>query len=154
MPKEDLELILQAGLSAPSSMNRQQVEMYVLSDKQMIDDLEAASKKHFGRGENEPCFYNPPHVVIVSGPGDYDALYSDGSSMLENIFVAATSMNVDSCWINWLHGHEDAPVIRAALSACGVPADHKVAGCAILGYSAEGDDAPRPKKAERIHYVG
>lgn len=63
---------------------------------------------------------------------------------MENIFLAAKSLGIGSCWINQLGQTCDDPDVRAFLTKLGVPESHKVYGCAALGYAPA--DAPVKKK--------
>ena len=62
----------------------------------------------------------------------------DCACAIENMFLAATSLGIASCWINQLGTTCDDPEVRAYLTSLGVPENHKVYGCVALGYKAEG----------------
>lgn len=68
----------------------------------------------------------------------------DCACALENIFLAAKSLGIGSCWINQLRQTCDDPDVRAFLTKLGVPENHKVYGCAALGYASA--DAPVKEK--------
>lgn len=68
----------------------------------------------------------------------------DCACALENIFLAATSLGIGSCWINQIGQNCDDPDVRALLTVLGVPENHKVYGCAALG--CEPADAPVKEK--------
>lgn len=68
----------------------------------------------------------------------------DCACALENIFLAAKSLGIGSCWINQLGQTCDDPDVRAFLTKLGVPESHKVYGCAALGYAPA--DAPVKEK--------
>lgn len=152
IPREVLDMILQAGLQAPSSMNRQQCMITALTNPVILKELTSAIANALHKEESYSCFYNANTVVIITAPKEYSALFTDGSCILENIFLAATSLDIGSCWINQLHGIEDEPNIRNILTTIHIPYDHDVCGCAILGYPNQ--LAPRKTKdARRIQYV-
>ena len=91
-------------------------------------------------------------MVIVSGP-EYDSRrVEDGSCMLENMFLAATSLNIGSCWINQLRDTQNVDEVRNILTRIGIPANHQVVGCAALGYISS-QSTIKEKKKERIHIV-
>ena len=62
----------------------------------------------------------------------------DCACAMQNIFLAAKSLGIGSCWINQLGQTCDDPDVRAFLMKLGVPENHRVYGCAALGYAPEG----------------
>lgn len=157
LKEEELQLILEAGIQAPSAMNRQLCEAFAITNPKLIDELANAIKNIYNeRGEQKPdnyhCAYHAPVLIIVSGP-EYDSQrIKDGSCMLENMFLAATSLNIGSCWINQLGDTQDTDEVREVLSKVGLPANHQVVGCCALGYIK--DELPAKEKSkERIHII-
>lgn len=146
---DEVSTILQAGLQAPSSMNRQQVIMTAITNKGFIQQLTKAVSSVLNKAEDYSCFYHAPCIVIVSGPRDYNELKTDGSCILQNMFIAATALEIGSCWINQLGGIGDNPMIRKILRTYQIPDDHIICGCASLGYPS-GDSAPKEKNLNRI----
>ncbi|MCD7948945.1 MAG: nitroreductase family protein [Erysipelotrichaceae bacterium] len=155
--KEELKIILNAGLLAPSAMNSQVDEAFAIMNIDLIDELALAINEAFKqldikKPDHYYCTYHAPTLVIVSGPRDYTRLKEDGSCMLENMFLAAESLNIGSCWINQLRDTQDLPNVRKVLSKIGIPENHKIVGCAALGYSKK-RVKPKPKKESRIHII-
>lgn len=85
-----------------------------------------------------------PTLVIVSNEPTQWWAAMDCACALENIFLAAKSLGIGSCWINQLGQTCDDPDVRAFLTKLGVPESHKVYGCAALGYAPA--DAPVKEK--------
>lgn len=153
---EELEAILTAGIQAPSAMNRQLCEVYAITNANLINQLNDALLTVFkARNEakdNYHCSYHAPVFVIVSGP-EYDSRrVEDGSCMLENMFLAASSLNIGSCWINQLRDTQNVDEVRTVLTQLGIPANHQVVGCVCLGYPDQVSSI-KNKKTERIHIV-
>ncbi|MCD7807759.1 MAG: nitroreductase family protein [Erysipelotrichaceae bacterium] len=155
--EEELKTILNAGLLAPSAMNSQVDEAFAVVNIDLIDELALAINDGFRelnikKPDHYYCTYHAPVLVIVSGPRDYTRLKEDGSCMLENMFLAAESLNIGSCWINQLRDTQDLPNVREVLTKIGIPENHQVVGCAALGYSKKRVE-PKIKKENRIHIV-
>ena len=72
--------------------------------------------------------------------------------MLENIFLAATSLNIGSCWINQLSDTQDVDEVRNILNKMGIPHNHQVVGCASIGYVNQ-ETPTKDKNENRIHIV-
>ena len=60
----------------------------------------------------------------------------DCACAMQNIFLAAKSLGIGSCWINQLGQTYDDPEVRAFLTKLSIPENHRVYGCAALGYAA------------------
>ena len=147
IPKEELDLIIKAGLYAPSAMNKQTWKFTVLTKSKDIQELAKAVEKQLGRENYD--MYKPTVLIIPSNERESKYGRDDNACALENIFLAAWSLGIGSVWINQLHGICDEPEIRALLDKYGIPADHIVFGMAALGYSAETE----PRTIERVGEV-
>ena len=135
IPKEELDIIIKAGLYAPSAMNRQTWQFTVLTKTEDIQELAGVIAKQLDREGYD--MYKPAALIIPSNGKESKFGRDDNACALENIFLAAWSLGIGSVWINQLHGICDEPEIRALLDKYGIPADHVVYGMAALGYSAE-----------------
>lgn len=157
LSKEELEMILKAGIQAPSAMNKQLCEVFAITDPTLIDELaENIKNVYIERGEQRPSdyhfAYHAPVLVIVSGP-EYDSCrLQDGSCILENMFLAATSLNIGSCWINQFKDTQNVDEVRSILTRIGIPVNHQIVGCAALGYPC-GNSLPKEKNMNRIHII-
>ena len=132
---ETLKAIVETGLYAPSAMNRQMWHFTVLTKREEMDRLAALTKEALNLDEGY-CFYRPAAFVILSNEEENAMGREDCACALQNLFLAAHVFGVGSVWINQLRHVCDEPRIRSLLTAYGVPASHKVYGCAALGYPA------------------
>lgn len=81
------------------------------------------------------CYYHAPTLVIVSNEPTQWWAGMDCACAIENMFLAAHSLGIGSCWINQLGTTCDDPEVREFISSLGVPENHKVYGCVALGYA-------------------
>lgn len=132
---EELDLILQAGIYAPSGMNKQSWQFTVIQNKEKIELLAKVVRETLGRdaGYN---FYAPPTLIMLSNDKDNTNGLADCSCALENIFLMANSLGIGSCWINQLKNICDEKEVREVLTSLGIPENHIVWGMASIGYSA------------------
>lgn len=138
--QEDLDLILQAALHAPSGMGLQTWQFTLVKNREKIQQLAAAVRVELDRpGYN---MYEPEAILIPSNERDSRFGREDDACAMENIFLAAHSLGIGSVWINQLQDVCDRPAIRKVLDSFGIPADHVVYGLAALGY-------PDDTKAEK-----
>lgn len=140
---EELDLILQAGIYAPSGMNKQSWQFTVVQNKEKIELLAKVVREALGRdaGYN---FYAPPTLIMLSNDKDNTNGLADCSCALENIFLMANSLGIGSCWINQLKTICDEKEVREVLTSFGIPENHIVWGMASIGYPVS-----VPKEHER-----
>lgn len=134
IPTEILDEIITAGLYAPSAMNTQLWQLTVLKNDEKIVNLQKAVAKALDRPDYHR-FYGAPVFVIVTVPEDYRHGAVDTACVLENIFLAAHSLEVGSVWINQLRDCCNDIEVRKLLTSFGIPENHVCFGCAALGYA-------------------
>ncbi len=136
IPEDVLEAIVDAALHAPSGRGEKTWRFTVVTNKDKIRELAAAISQELDRkGYN---MYDPTVLIIPSNLRDSRFGKEDDACALLNIFLAAHSFGIGSCWINQLQGICDTERIRPILSGMGIPEDHVVYGMAALGYQ-DGD---------------
>lgn len=146
IPEDELQLIIQAALHAPSGMGRQTWQFTVVKNREKIQTLASVIRKALGREGYD--MYQPEVLIIPSNEKESPFGREDDACAMENIFLAAHSMGIGSVWINQLQGICDEPKVRRALTCLGIPESHVVYGMAALGYA---DDTKEEK--ERIGKV-
>ena len=98
VPDELLDRVLDAGLYAPTGMNRQNVVMVAVRDKQTRDQLMRMNAAVMGT-HNDP-FYGAPCVIVVLGDPENYPVVENGSLVLGNLMNAAHAVGLGSCWIH------------------------------------------------------
>jgi nitroreductase len=152
---ENLNLILEAATYAPSGMNFQTWHFTAIQDADILRELNEKIKGAFaksdeprlqerGHSETYCCYYHAPTLIIVSNEPTQWWASMDCACAMQNIFLAA----IGSCWINQLGQTCDDPDVRAFLMKLGVHENHRVYGCAALGYAPEGAPMKDKKLAE------
>ena len=126
-------MVAEAGKFAPSGMNRQIANIYVINSKRNVEKLRRLSLEI----RNKDCMYGAKTIILVAGPRDDRFTYQDCSCILENMFVAAHSLNLASCWINQFDEFFQTKNGLKIKKALGIPEDFMVVGSCILGYPAE-----------------
>lgn len=141
---EELNLILEAGTYAPSALNQQSSLIVVLKDKKIYQEICELTDKYFPN--RKPYFYGAKDIVIVFGDSNCKCPIEDGSLVLQNMFLCATSLNIGSCWINYLRDlfkTEEGKVLQEKM---GIPSNYFVVGTCILGYPEESPIMKERKK--------
>lgn len=133
---EDLNLIIKAGIYAPSGMNRQSWKFTAIQNKSKIQELAKVIRETLGKDDSYNM-YNPVTIILLSNDKDNSNGLADCACALENMFLMAHSLGIGSCWINQLKTICDEPKVRKLLDEFEVPKNHIVWGIAALGYAAE-----------------
>jgi nitroreductase len=94
---DQLDLLLQAGMSAPSAVNSQPWEFVVITEPDLLSDLQEILP--YGK-------FPAPAVILVCGsqlvarnPAGLMFWIQDCSASAENILLAATIIGLGSCWV-------------------------------------------------------
>ena len=158
--EDKLAAILEAANYAPSAMNNQDRQFTAITNKDILSALNAAvenavtpeaAERIKGRlGGIFSFFYNAPVLVVTSHFENALAPAADCACALQNIFLSATALGLGSCWINQLCSLCDLPAVRDVLTRAGVPRDHKVFGCAAIGYPAIEGKLSCPKESKIV----
>ena len=149
-PKEEIEQIIEAGLYAPSGMNRQGAVILAVTDKELRDRLSAANCKIAGGKEGTDPFYGAPVILVVLSRKDAPTYLYDGSLVLGNMLLAAHSLGLGSIWIHRAKEEFEMEEFQALLSEHGLEGEWEGIGHCAVGY-VEGDmPAPLPRKEGRV----
>ena len=148
--KGKITQIVEAGKLAPSAMNKQICNILVIKSKSLLEKIRISLNEKFGR----ECLYGANHLCMVVGSSNEPFVIQDGSCILENMFIAATALKVDSCWINQLNDLVSDPKYLKLRKRLGLKDDDRVVGSIILGYRKEGLKIDvKPRKEDFIKYL-
>ncbi len=153
VPRELLDMLLEAARHAPSGHNMQTWRFTVLQDKERIALLKETTART--AKEKKVTFYGfeqPPCLILISNDTRNPDGCQDASCAAQNIFLAAHSYGLGSVWLNALMTLCDEPEIRALLTSYGIPAGHRVWCMAAVGYPAAPGVA-LAKKKDVVFYV-
>lgn len=147
---EELQAVVEAGTWAPTAMNRQSPMIVAVQDKATRDRFSALNAQIMGR-DGDP-FYGAPTVLVVLADQQIPTYVEDGSLVLGNLLLAASSIGLGSCWINRAKETFDREEGKALLRQWGLdPERYRGVGNCILGYPAPGGIKPAaPRKPDYV----
>ncbi len=125
--------IAEAGKFAPSGMNRQICNIYVINSKSKVEKLRKLSLQIRERD----CMYGAKTIILVGGPRGDKFTDLDGSCILENMFLAAHALKINSCWINQFDEFFQTKEGLKVKKSLGIPEDYRIVGSCILGYAKD-----------------
>jgi len=152
VPGDVLDAILTAGLHAPSAVNAQPWRLIVVTDKALIDQIDATGvalletndtasyDRTMGRGGH--MLYNTPVIVLIARPlADNTYADLDCGIMASHLVLAAASLGVNSCIAGMPRVLFAGPQGEALSKKLGIPDGYRFALSVMLGYAA-GDAKP------------
>ena len=137
---EKIEKILKAAMSAPSAINRQPWEFYVIKSKEKKDEIKKAMA--FGK-------YDSPIIIIPCGkdskaiPLAHDLMYCDLGASTENILLAAHDLGLGAVWCAVYPRKELMKKIASIIEA---PIGHHPYAAIYIGYPSEDDKSQAKDK--------
>lgn len=152
--QEKLDLILEAGIYAPTAHNDQPWHFTVIQNKEKIQYINDKSKELMSKSDIEwiksmginpkvNIIYNAPTLIIVSGRKDAMASLVDCSAAIENMLIAAESLNIGSVWLGLVRFFFD---LKDEVEKLGVPENYEPYYGLALGYKADTKNLAAPKR--------
>ena len=151
IPKEDLDLILEAGTYAATGMGMQSPIIVAVTDKATRDQLSKMNADVMGT-DTDP-FYGAPVVLVVLADKNRPTYIYDGSLVMGNLMNAAASLGIGSCWIHRAKEEFESEEGQALLKKWGIEGDYEGIGHCAIGYAAAPVNAPALRKDNYVYYV-
>lgn len=146
-----IDEIIEAGLYAPSAMNKQDTLIIAIEDKSVCDKISKMNAAIMG-SSSDP-FYNAPVILLVLyNKANRNGIY-DGSLVLGNMMNAAHSLGLSSCWIHRAKEEFESDEGKELLKSLGIEGEWKGVGHMALGYSASGEPKASERKSGRVIHI-
>ena len=149
--KELLAQVIEAGTYAPTGMGRQSPIIVAVTDKAVRDRLSQLNAAVMG-ADNDP-FYGAPAVLVVLADRSIPTYLYDGSLVMGNLMNAAHALGLGTCWIHRAKEVFDSEEGKALLKEWGIEGDYEGIGNCIIGYPAQENPQPKPRKENYVYYV-
>ena len=144
---EELNAVIEAGRYAPSARNVQSTIFIAVQNKELLKKLSKINAAIMGT-DSDP-FYGAPTVILVLGERDKVLPIENASLALGNMFNAAYSLGLGSCWVNRVKEMFETEEGKALLKEWGIQGNYIGVGSCILGYP----DCELPEAALRRENV-
>lgn len=152
--QEELDAIIEAGLYAPSGHNTQPWHFTVIQNREVIRHINEVSKevmrlseiewiRNMGLLSNSDLTYGAPTLVIVSGRRDAITCETDCGAAVQNMLLAAESMNIGSVWlglITFCFKKKDE------VKKINIPEGYEPIYGVAFGYNLKDTQPPTPKR--------
>lgn len=153
VPREILDQIIAAGTWAPTGLNRQAPIILAVTNRALRDRISALNKQILdtrGGGRGGDPFYGAPVVLVVLANRNMDTYINDGSLVMGNLMLAASTLGVSSCWVHRAKETFETEEGKAILRELGISEDYVGIGNCILGYANGDIPAPKPRKENYV----
>lgn len=146
---EHVEIMLKAGMAAPTAYNRQPWEFYVISDRDVIKEFASASP-------NAQMALDAPLAIVVCGDlideQNREIRYwiQDCSAATQNIMLSANAIGLGSVWCGIYPNDEREANVREILN---IPDNLVPLNVIIIGHPDSEPNIKDKWKPERVHYV-
>ena len=154
--REELDMLLNCALWAPSARNNQPCHVRVVQSKKMLDEMNSEFKNKVGwdtpaytNWNKNPFYQNAPTVMFIFSEGD---CAMDGGIMVENIALAAKSMGLDSCIIGSIGTLLNSPEGEKWKRKFDIPDSFRFLISVAVGHGNENPE-PKMRKPEQFKIV-
>lgn len=151
VPEGLIDQVIEAGLYAPSGLNRQETIIVAVTDPETRDRLSRANASVMGM-DSDP-FYGAPAVLVVLAKKDCMTGLYDGSLVMSNLMLAAHALGLGSSWIHRAKETFEMPEWKQWLRSIGVEGEYEGVGNCILGYAADAPAKDTSRKPDRVFKV-
>ncbi len=146
VPKDRLDLILRAGLLAPSSKNIRPVEFIVVEDKEILKELSKSKSAGAGMLAGASCA-----VVVIGDARKADAWVEDCSLAMGYMLLMAEELGISACWVQerlrkTALGNDAGQYVKEVLE---IPSYYEVEAILSLGMSEKVMEPRRWDEEER-----
>jgi len=159
---DQVEELVKAALSAPSAMNLQPWHVIMVTDKSLVDELDAEGMSILAAAEDKggynrmmdrggKLFYNAPCLaVILSDGSNWGTL--DCGILCQNMVLAAESMGLGTCIVGMAGVPINGPKGDEYKNRLGFPEGHTFAVGVLVGEIKSGKE-PHEHDRSKVSYV-
>lgn len=151
VPREDLKLIMEAGLAAPSGCNKQTTSLIAVDEPELVEQIKEVITPSIC--ETAPAFICVLTQKIIAYRGRcYNV--QDYSAAIENMLLEIKALGYESCWYEG-HITDEDQLGRKIADILGVPMDYELVCLLPVGQATEQKDPTQRKSFdERAWFNG
>ena len=139
---EQVRLLLEAAMAAPSAHNSQPWAFVVVRDDELRREL-SVSHQYADMASEAPVVF-----AVVGDPALSDHWVEDCSAATENLLLAADGIGLGAVWVGIYPGEEREDAVGGIL---GIPPNLRILCLVPVGHPAEEKPARTQYSAEKVH---
>ncbi len=147
---EQLDAILEAGLYAPSGMNKQLPIFIAIQDPEVIRELSKINTALWAKKGPDAFFGAPTLIAVLSDPTGLHTYKLDAMSCVMNMLHAAESLDLGAACISRAKETFESEYGQALLRRLGVGEAYEGVEHVIVGYRKGEKGAPLSRREGRI----
>ncbi|MDP3386242.1 MAG: nitroreductase family protein, partial [Eubacteriales bacterium] len=97
--------------------------------------------------------FGAPVLIIATAPVGWPNGMADCAVALQNMQLAATSLELGACWVNQLHWLTQNEALRKFLEPYGIEKCEDIYGSIVLGNASPDLPKAAPRKKSRVRYI-
>lgn len=171
VPRELLEMVLEAGGCAPSAGGGQRTILCGVQDRELLAELGRQNAACMNRrtlagsyvSAEQPSliddpgiqsgFYGAPTVCVVFAPENFLYSVPDAFCCAENMTLAAAEAGLASCIVARAEETFDTPLGRRLMKEWEIPEEYTARCFVLLGYCQGPYPNPKPRRVGRIKII-
>ena len=165
VPEREINWILEAGLYAATSRNRQPWFFSVVTNRSVFSKITRGALETMrttnieqykikAQDLNFSPFYNAPTVIFLSGSDDEASASIDCANAAQNMCVAAYSLGLGSCYLRSFRQAFTSPELAAELNKdLGLPEGYSTIFAVALGYADETHPNTPHRNRDVVRYI-
>ncbi|MDF2986700.1 MAG: nitroreductase [Eubacterium sp.] len=159
---ESLDKIIEAGIYAPTAHNQQPWHFTVIQNPELLDRINTyvreamlkSGEEWVNKMASKPNFkvtYDAPTLVVVSGKKDAIAWRADCAAAIQNMLIAAESMEIGSVWLGLMRFFFEN---KEEMAEMNIPEGYEPYYGISFGYRAYEKALPGPKRnVDVVNYI-
>ena len=157
---EDINKIIEAGLSAPSGQNSQPWHFTVIQNKEVQNKLVESCRKSFlesgeewrknwASSEDFNPFYTPDVIIVISNNNTIKNSNEDCCFAIENMVLLSESLGLSSCIIKDICWAID----KSNQQEYGIPQEYDCYMCIAIGYAKIKNSKRKIFDYSKVNYI-
>jgi nitroreductase len=149
---EDLDQLLEVAQYAPTGAGTQATIFIAVQNPEVKAKLTKLNADVIGKEGMDPYYGAPTIIEVLASEGGVTKV-EDGSIALANLYNAAESLGLGSCWIHRTKEMFESEEGKALLKEWGFEGEYVGVGALIVGYKKGDTPKAAPRKPNRVKIV-
>ncbi|OQA88429.1 MAG: NADPH-flavin oxidoreductase [Bacteroidetes bacterium ADurb.Bin234] len=157
---DELDIILECGINAPSARNIQPWSVRVVQSKEVLTKLNSdyvnytklQNPEFSNRVPDYDVLFGAPTFVLIAGDTTEMYAQNDCGMLAQNMLLAAESMQIGSCVLGGIIRFINSPQGKEFRDMLLLPDNHRLFIGIVFGYKDENPDA-KPRDASKVKKI-
>lgn len=153
--KEELDILIKAGLQAPTATNRQEIHITVVEKgNPILAEIEKEKNRVYAiPNPTANFYYDAPAVLFLSAEKEFPWGKLDTGIAVENIALAAEALGLGNVIIGIIKKALDNEKKKYFSKALGIPDGYDFEVAIAVGHKAEGKEPHKYDLEKNVSYI-